>query len=274
MFTLYRLMFAACCNNKPSNNSAMKNIHQTHQNSGDYHARLTTNPKQLEAGKSVLLTLEVKKNNEIVPLDITHEKNLHLMIVSEHLDWFRHVHPKEQTNGSFVIEETFPNGGKYLLFVDYKPKGGEPVLDKLKLNVGGTASDEKQILSEKLVSEVDEFRVMLENGNNFKTNRTQALKLSIEKNGVNVLGSDLEQYLGANAHIVMVGKSDKEYMHIHPVKNHDFPIYAETLIEKPGIYRVWVQFQTNKKVHTADFTVNVEQGNEVQHKNTHSHHRH
>lgn len=65
---------------------------------------------------------------------------------------------------------------------------------------------------------------------------------------------------GATAHIVMIGKADKDFLHIHSVSDKRFSIYAETHIKKSGIYRIWIQFKTNGKVHTADFTVNVAEG--------------
>ncbi|WP_262696799.1 hypothetical protein [Chryseobacterium sp. 3008163] len=42
------------------------------------------------------------------------------------------------------------------------------------------------------------------------------------------------------AHIVMIGKVDKEFSHIHPVSANRFPIFARTHIEKAGVYRMWV----------------------------------
>lgn len=70
----------------------------------------------------------------------------------------------------------------------------------------------------------------------------------------------MQPYLGATAHIVMINKADKDFLHIHPMSDKRFPIYAETYIEKAGLYRMWVQFKIDEKVHTADFTVVVSEG--------------
>ena len=83
--------------------------------------------------------------------------------------------------------------------------------------------------------------------------------------------SELEKYLGSNAHIVFIGQDDKEYLHVHPEAN-EFPIHAHSMVPKPGIYRMWLQFQTNGKVHTADFIVKVAEGvAEDGHAHTHQH---
>lgn len=245
------------------------------QDSSDLQVHLTTAPQKIELGKPTKIILNIQQDGKTVSLDETHEKKMHLMIVSEDLKWFRHIHPEEQSDGSFSIEETFPHGGRYHLFVDHKPSRSGSSLTRLNLNVDGKPASNESETSEKLVSNVDGYKVTLENGHSFKTNRNQPLNISLEKEGIKVSENNLEQYLGANAHIVMIGKADKEYLHIHPITNISYPIYAETFIENTGIYRVWVQFQTNGQVHTADFTVNVEQGEEIHNhysKNGHPNH--
>ncbi|MNY29633.1 hypothetical protein D3C86_1636850 [compost metagenome] len=58
----------------------------------------------------------------------------------------------------------------------------------------------------------------------------------------------------------MIGKADKEFLHIHPLSDNRFPIFAQAHIKKAGVYRIWAQFKINDQVHTADFTVDVSQG--------------
>lgn len=222
-----------------------------------FSLQLTTSPQNVEAGKLTQLTLAVKQDEKMVTLDISHEMNLHLMVVSEDLTWFRHIHPEEQTDGAYAITETFPTGGKYLLFSDFKPTGGEQTLNKQEIEVQGKSRAISNDVSTKYISKVDGFTVTLLNGNYFKTNKTQRLEISIEKDGKKLIEKDLEQYLGASAHIVMIGKVGKEFLHIHPVSDSRFPVFAQTQIENAGIYRMWAQFKIDGKVHTADFTVDV-----------------
>ena len=59
--------------------------------------------------------------------------------------------------------------------------------------------------------------------------------------------------------MVVIGLVDKEYLHVHPdVVEGKFDLH--TTFKKPGIYRGWIQFQADKKVHTIDFTLNVKEG--------------
>jgi hypothetical protein len=185
---------------------------------------------------------------------------LHLIVVNEELTWFHHIHPEEQADGSYTVSERFPAGGKYFLFTDYKPQEATPALDKKEIEVKGNPGNDKDNNSNKFVSTMDDYIVSLENGTDFKTNRTQSVDISVEKDGKKLSENDIGQYLGAAAHIVMIGKAKKDFLHIHPISEERFPIYAETHIEKSGTYRMWIQFQTNGKVHTADFTVDVAEG--------------
>lgn len=247
----------------------LKAVHP--ENAVAYDVQLTTSPQNVEAGKPTQLTLAVKQNEKMVALDISHEMKLHLMVVSEDLSWFRHIHPEEQKDGAYAITETFPSGGKYLLFSDFKPTGGEQTLNKQEIEVQGKNSPIKNDVSTKFISKVDGYTVTLLNGNDFKTNKTQHLEISIEKAGKKLIEKDLQQYLGASAHIVMIGKIGKEFLHIHPVSDNRFPVFAQTHIEKTGIYRMWAQFKIDGKVHTADFTVDVAEGENEEKSHTHHH---
>lgn len=239
--------------------------------SNEYQVHFKTSPQKVEAEKPVQLSFLIKKGEQIVPLNISHEMKMHLMIVNKDLSWFHHIHPEEQTDGSYTITETFPSGGKYLLFADFKPNGAGQTLNRQEIEVQGKKSANKEEVSHKLISIVDGYTVTLENGNNFVTNRVQPLKILIEKDGKKLEENDLQQYLGASAHIVMIGKVGYKFLHIHPVSDNRFPVYAEANIEEDGIYRIWVQFKINDEVHTADFTVVVTQGGKSVNPQKHQH---
>lgn len=245
------------------------------ENTVKIDVKLLTDPQTIKAGTAAKLIFAFQENNKNIPLDISHEMKVHLMVVDENLSWFRHIHPKEQADGSYSIMETFPDSGKYLLFSDFKPHGAAPVVDKKEIIVSGSGGNDKMDFSTKFVSLVDGYTVTLENGDDLKTNRSQPLEISIVKDGKKLTENDIEPYLAATAHIAMISKEEKEFLHIHPVSDKRFPIYAETHIKKAGIYRIWVEFQTNGKIHTADFTVHTKAGETTKNGNGHhDHHAH
>lgn len=228
--------------------------------SAEFQVKLTNSPQTVEAGKSVNLKFSIEQDGQVVPLDVFHEMKIHLLAVDEDLTWFCHAHPVEQKDGIFTLTQVFPHGGKFFLFADFKPSGAEQTVKKLEILVKGKTRSNHEEISSKLVSEVSGYIITLENGSNFKTNRTQPLEVSVEENGKKMHQSDLQQFLGAFAHIVMIRKVGKEFLHIHSISERNYPIYAETHIEKSGIYRMWIQFKVAQQVHIADFTVEVTEG--------------
>lgn len=237
-----------------------------------FEVKLSSNPEAIEAGKSAKLSISITEDGKNTAMDVVHEMKLHLLVMNEELTWFNHIHPEEQTDGTFNISETFPGGGKYLLFVDYKPKGASGKVKMLEIDVKGIPLKTSKIATEKLVSKVDNYTVTLTNGKDLKTDRGQLLKFTVEKEGKRLEEKDIQPYLGANAHIVMIAKETKDFLHIHPISDKKFPIYAETQVKKAGLYRMWVQFKIDGIVRTADFTVNVLEGTKSVNDNHDEHH--
>jgi hypothetical protein len=233
----------------------------------------------VEAGKPAVLsfTPRIKGNEtEMVPLDIQHDKKLHLIVVSKDLSYFDHIHPEFQSNGSyditvlpkgkdysksaFVNETKFEQGGDYVLFADYLPSGATHQLERIELNVAGTPYQPNKFTDERTVSKVDGFEVSLvPEGGKFFSKGTTHISAIIKKDGKEIPADQLENYLAAKAHVVMISEDTKDYLHVHP-EVEDGRLNLHTEFGKPGIFRGWLQFQTEGKVHTADFVVKVEDG--------------
>lgn len=69
----------------------------------------------------------------------THEKLVHLIIVREGLDHFAHLHPEVDSSGNITTDFTFPVGGRYLFFADYKSAGEAPAVARGEVYIGGDA---------------------------------------------------------------------------------------------------------------------------------------
>jgi hypothetical protein len=233
-------------------------------NGNTYKMEFISVPTPIEAGKVTNLSLTPKivgKDKEQVPLDVEHEKKIHFIMVSSDLSWFDHQHPDYKSTGSYDLPYTFKNGGEFILFADYKPTGSNHTLEKININVKGKSLPSKTYTQSQLTSKVAGFEVTLSSaeGSKFESGALQHLKGVITKGGKAVNPNTLENYLGAKAHMVIIGVEDKNYLHVHPgVENGNFDLH--TTFEKPGIYRGWLQFQSDGKVHTTDFVFKVEKG--------------
>lgn len=233
--------------------------------------QFTYNPTSPKPGEEVTLSMTPKikdKPTEQVPLDVEHTKKIHLIVVSDDLSWFDHIHPELNADGSYTVKEKFPAPGKYTLFADYKPSGANHTVDYLNVSVAGTVPAAKVYGADRLTSAAgDGFSVLLTpEGGKFLTNMPMHINGVVMLNGKEVDVTTLEDYLGAKAHMVVVSLTDKKYLHVHPsVEGGKFDLH--TTFEKPGVYRGWIQFQSKGKIYTSDFVMNVAEGTAANMKN-------
>jgi hypothetical protein len=85
------------------------------------------------------------------------------------------------------------------------------------------------------------------------------LTLSVARDGVPV--TDLQPYLGAYGHLVALRNGDLAYLHVHPdgapgdgrtTAGPQITFYAD--VPSTGSYRLYLDFQHNGVVRTAEFT--------------------
>lgn len=187
----------------------------------------------------------------------THEKLAHLIIVRHELDEFAHLHPSVDAEGNLSVDHTFPVGGKYHFFLDYKAAGKSPATAQttievegespagvpLSLDVPGTVKGDGYAATVSFNSAADKSRVMT-----FKIHDQ-------EDNEV----KDLEPYLGAMGHLVVLSSDAKNYVHAHPLTDaaNGGTVEFEIHFPGPGLYKSWGQFQRNGRVFTIPAVVQI-----------------
>ncbi|HVX85871.1 MAG TPA: DUF2231 domain-containing protein [Phycisphaerae bacterium] len=70
--------------------------------------------------------LRPAKQDKPVPLALVHEQLMHVIVVSEDLAYFDHVHPVvegDSSDGRFALAYRFPRPGRYVIYLDTTPKG-------------------------------------------------------------------------------------------------------------------------------------------------------
>lgn len=245
--------------------------------SNEYFMDFSANPEVVAGSAATLLfTPKIKGKDEMVPLDVQHDKKMHLIIVSKDLSYFDHIHPEYQTDGSYKIsvlpkgksyttsqfanETRFEQGGEYVLFADYLPTGASHQLERIPLTVAGTPYNSKKYTEPKTVSKVDGYEIsLIPEGDKFLSKGTMHITGIIKKDGKEIPADQLENYLAAKAHVVMISEDTQDYLHVHP-EVVDGRLDLHTEFGKAGIFRGWLQFQTEGKVHTADFVIKVDEG--------------
>ncbi len=237
-------------------------------------------PASAVAGQETTLVFMPRikgKEGVSVPLDVQHEKKIHLIVVSDDLATFQHIHPEFQPDGKYLVKTTFQNGGKYTLFADYKPTGADAQLEKINLEVAGKTVPTKKWAAAKTTSTTTPggYSVSLESEiGKFVSEGETHILVKISKNGKEIMASGLENYLAAKGHCVIISTDgEKRYLHVHPGLEKD-RLHLAATFGKPGIYRGWLQFQHEGKIQTADFVLNVVDGMGETPADEHSHEGH
>lgn len=195
--------------------------------------------------------------------ETVHERVLHLFVVSHDLSYFAHVHPILNIKGMFDQALVLPRAGAYRLIADCLPTGAFPqVLQKTIVTTGyngpilppgGQAPDH----SDKVVNGV-RIKLMMEPAFG---SREQIVVFELAHASTGDPVEDLEPFLAAPGHLLMVSSDLATAQHSHPLADLSTAlgprVAFQVLFPRAGIYRLWVQFQRHGKVLTADFTVNA-----------------
>ena len=222
-------------------------------------------------GDMLHLFPEFTANGEPVrDLLVMHEHLLHLIVVSEDLSFFDHVHPIRQADGSFTLAYKFPYLGKFLLFASIDPRGERAQVFRLPVSVDESGSTPAQpttlAVSPAPAREVGPYHVeMILQPRVLVAERESQLAFRLERDGQPV--TDLTPYIGALGHCVIISEDTQTYLHSHPQQYtaslpagaHGGPeVDFHTMFPSPGRYKVWGQFKRGNEMIVADFVVNVE----------------
>lgn len=224
-----------------------------------------TAPKNLVPNQPVNLVINVQDpaGKSIDKFDIFQEKLMHLIIVRDDLGTYDHIHPTYKGNGRFEVSANFSSPGDYSLFSDYKPSGQKEAISLMQVKIPGSVPLPKSLEKFEKTKVLSNAKVNLNVANkNIQAGKEVTLNFDIKDAANNQPIKDLEPYLGERGHLVIVKSSSpltvSDYIHAHALKNSpDGKIEFTTSFPQAGTYKLWMQFQRNGKVDTADFWVNV-----------------
>ncbi|HET6550537.1 MAG TPA: hypothetical protein VFG79_18880 [Solirubrobacter sp.] len=182
-------------------------------------------------------------------------KLLHLIVVRSDFTGYQHLHPVLGRDGTFSVDVDAARPGRYRAIADFVVDGRKYVLGT-DLRVPGTAIDEP-LPAPALEASVDGYDVELQRPAVLEAGEEEQLTFRITREGRPV--RDLEPYLGAYGHLVALHAPDLAYSHVHPAGEDRSAgvITFDAELDKPGTYRLFVQFQTGGRVHTVAFTQKV-----------------
>ncbi len=188
---------------------------------------------------------------------IVHERPMHLFVVGNGLDYFAHEHPVPQRDGVFMLDVQLPKPGPYMAIAEFLPEGGTPQTFQQLFTTGEPFARPASPAVDLGPKTVDGMRVSLD-ASNVKAGDTKTLTFRIEDAASGKPVTDLEPYLGASAHLLIVPVDLTEAIHGHPTEEGHGPVVSFTpLIPRPGSYKLWIQCQRGGRVSTASFVIEV-----------------
>jgi hypothetical protein len=180
--------------------------------------------------------------------DVEHTKRMHFIVVRRDMTGFQHLHPTESRDGTWTVPVTLRDAGSYRVFADFSV-GHTPHTLADDLVVDGTLRS-KALPSPVHGVDVDGLRVTLAEGATTAGAESE-LAFTVTRNGDPVAVRD---YLGAKGHLVALRQGDLAFLHVHPDERR---LKFMATFPTAGTYRLFLQFQTGDRVHTAAFTQQV-----------------
>ncbi|WP_144549606.1 hypothetical protein [Bacillus sp. X1(2014)] len=226
------------------------NHQQSHQEHGN-HTNSTTSevtPKVSYANGEI--TIELKGINNHVPvLEVSHEKYMHLIVVSSDLKEYHHLHPEQKGEGTYQVKANLA-GNSYIAFVDIQPKGLQYKIRPIELHVGEArhAHGDNELVPDKDFTKTINGQTVELTTRSFEVNKEVVLNFDVK-------GGKPEEYLGALGHVVILDEAGEKFIHVHPVSN-DKTVF-ETQFEKAGIYKLWAEFKFHGQVNAYPFVIEV-----------------
>jgi hypothetical protein len=220
----------------------------------EYELNLEVVPRQAPAGKPIDLIFRVRQPNGGKPVrefELIHEQLFHQFVVSDDFEFFAHVHPELQPDGSFRLRTTLPKPGVYRLLSDFLPRGGTPQMITKTLITSGYRGTLRPATLGPDVSPKHGVSLTMDPERPLAGKRTLLFFHLDPADG-------LEQYLGAWGHMLAISHDFIDAVHTHPEiadggPNMQFNVY----FPREANYRVWLQTQRRGVVNTAAFTIPV-----------------
>ena len=215
-------------------------------------------PRHPAAGESVDLEIRIRLAGsfdlrEVVDFEVQHEKLMHLFVVSEDLAEFSHEHPELEGPGVFRLSHRFARPGRYRIFVDVAPRGAGGQVLATSIVVGGAAPAPSAAPA--LAPSGTRVALELPEGGVPVGRTVTVTAILTDAKGRPV--RDLEPWLGAMGHLLLVSQGADTFAHAHPDDRErgvgkDGRIPFLVRLPKPGSYRGWLQVQRKGKIETVE----------------------
>ncbi len=141
---------------------------------------------------------------------------MHLIVVSKDLSYFDHIHPDYKGNGLFTITTKFPIGGDFKLYADFTPKGASKSVKTDMVTVQGDAPKPVALQPETNLTKVIDGKEVTLSFDHVMANMDLNMNFNIKDAQTKQPITNLQPYLGAVGHVVIISEDTNLYLHVHP----------------------------------------------------------
>jgi hypothetical protein len=256
----------------------------------DYTLAFQTTPARVRPGQKATWWFDIRHpgtGKPVPSLEIVHERPYHLFVISQDMEHFQHIHPQQGPGLTWAIDVTLPKPGYYTVLSDFLPSGGASQLISRPLVTAGytgdLAGDSAHLVPDSTsVKVVDDLTASVSfDPPTFVAGLYGHLIFHLTDTKTGRPVTDLQTYLGAFGHTLIMSEDMLDYVHSHSldilagddddgVPQFIIPPGADLeklrggpdvtfdgLMPKPGRYRAWTQFRRNDVVHTFTTTFTV-----------------
>ncbi len=264
-----------------SNMNSMNSMNMEHSSSGgdNQAAKVALDTDgALTPRKETTLRLSLTDASSGSPVKpvLSHEKDMHLIVVSRDLSYFTHIHPEAMGQpGQYQVRNTFPQAGDYILYDEFELAGKGDEVHRFDLKVGGGNSLEAHLSPDMAPKQLGSYKASIGPGGQIKAGNISSFVVTVEQNEKPV--TNLQPYLAAASYVVVLDESAGGFSHVHAVAGDTPPTdtmggmegmsapppafgpsFAFThRFDKPGLYKVWSQFKHSGQVQTVSWVVDV-----------------
>jgi len=207
----------------------------------------------------------------VTAYDVTHERELHLVVVARRGPTFHHLHPQQAADGTWTAALPALPAGSYRLFADTRPSGAEAITLAFDLEVEPV----EQAATSSIIDQPDAARAEPVSGDGGTVNASTvvdgigatltarpvtgetAISFDIQRDGVPVIA---DPYLGASGHLVALRVGDLAFLHVHPLGEAtagDPSLRFAAQLPTPGSYRLFLDASIDGTVRTFAFVIDV-----------------
>ncbi|MDG4782102.1 copper resistance protein CopC [Micromonospora sp. WMMD961] len=189
---------------------------------------------------------------------VVHDKPLHMIVVGRDLSGYQHLHPTMAPDGTWSVPLTLAQPGGYRVYADFSVTATNGAQLPLVLGVDHTvpgAHTPAALPPTQAQATAGAYAVSM-NGTP-SVGVTVPMQFQVQR-ADSATPPQLERYLGAYGHLVVVREGDLGYVHVHPEQELvDGTVQFWLTAPSSGRYRAFFDFQVDGKVHTAEYTINV-----------------